>query len=196
MPWSSSQGPGVLEIIEPKNNTIANSVTVGKNPHWIARQRRRRHGLGHERGFQRSLHRGCRGRAGCWPPSPSATRRARSACSLAMRPGPPPPPARRRRAPPPARGGWCHPRRRHGRPRHHHRQFRLQSADPDRRARAGVNGTNGDASPHTITSAEGGWDSGNLATARPSAGSSTGPGRYPYACTIHPFMRGEIVVTG
>jgi plastocyanin len=57
-----------------------------------------------------------------------------------------------------------------------------------------VEWTNNDPLAHTVTSAEGGFDSGLI----PSGGSwrrtfSTA-GTYNYACTPHPFMKGVVIV--
>ncbi len=56
--------------------------------------------------------------------------------------------------------------------------------------------TNQDPTAHTVTSSDGSWDSGEL---RPGAGfrhTFDSPGTYAYACSIHPFMRGTVVVDG
>lgn len=53
---------------------------------------------------------------------------------------------------------------------------------------------NRDMVPHTATSAEGGWDSGNMSTGEEWTLSSAEPGRTEYDCTLHPSMRGVLVV--
>jgi len=126
---------------------------------------------------------------GCWPPSPSATRRARSSVQPGNAPRPAATPARRRRAPTasPAAGGAT-PRRRHGRPPAITiRQFRLQSADHDR-SRPGRRSPGPTATPfRTLSPAP--RVAGTPATsprARPSAGSSTVRGRYRTPARFHP----------
>lgn len=53
---------------------------------------------------------------------------------------------------------------------------------------------NRDIAPHTATSAEGGWDSGNMSTGEEWALSATEPGRTEYDCALHASMRGVLVV--
>jgi plastocyanin len=59
-----------------------------------------------------------------------------------------------------------------------------------------VRWTNRDKVQHTITSDTGLWDSGKIGPGATYEHKFTTPGSYPYNCTIHPFMRGTIVVTG
>jgi plastocyanin len=47
---------------------------------------------------------------------------------------------------------------------------------------------------HTATSDTGVWDSGTLATGQSYSHTFDQPGTYTYHCTIHPFMKGTIVV--
>lgn len=56
--------------------------------------------------------------------------------------------------------------------------------------------TNGDAVPHTVTSAEAPrtLDSPILGTGGQFRFTFSQPGRYPYICTLHPDMRGVVVV--
>lgn len=60
---------------------------------------------------------------------------------------------------------------------------------------ATVTWTNGDEEPHTVVAPGGPFRSTPLtpgATFRYTFGK---PGHYSYVCTIHPFMRGTVVVT-
>jgi YVTN family beta-propeller protein len=59
-----------------------------------------------------------------------------------------------------------------------------------------VTWTNGDSVPHTVTSADRLWDSGRLAGGSSYSVTFDQPGTFAYACTIHPFMRGTVVVGG
>jgi plastocyanin len=49
--------------------------------------------------------------------------------------------------------------------------------------------------PHTVTAVEGGFDSGRLSGGRSFSFTFPTPGTYPYFCTIHPNMKGEVVVS-
>jgi plastocyanin len=58
-----------------------------------------------------------------------------------------------------------------------------------------VTWSNAGQESHTVTAADGTFDSGNL---DPSDGFSwyfDQPGNYPYVCSVHPWMTGTIVVT-
>lgn len=57
-----------------------------------------------------------------------------------------------------------------------------------------VTWTNGDAVPHTVTSDEPLFDSGNLGSAGKFSFVFTTPGTYGYHCKIHPTMKGTITV--
>ena len=52
---------------------------------------------------------------------------------------------------------------------------------------------NTDGSSHIVTA--GTFDSGRLTTGRAYAAVFPKPGRYPYACSIHPTMQGQVVVS-
>jgi plastocyanin len=56
--------------------------------------------------------------------------------------------------------------------------------------------TNRDGVPHTATSNDGVWDSGNLSEGESFSFTFEEPGTYPYLCLIHPLMRGTVTVTG
>jgi plastocyanin len=58
-----------------------------------------------------------------------------------------------------------------------------------------VTWTNTDEEPHTVTATGGPFRSGALGAGGTYRYTFTKPGRYPYLCTIHPFMRGTVVVT-
>ena len=57
-----------------------------------------------------------------------------------------------------------------------------------------VTWTNKDSVTHTVTSKEDGLDSGNLAVGASFSHTFARPGSVAYACAIHPFMRGMVVV--
>jgi plastocyanin len=58
-----------------------------------------------------------------------------------------------------------------------------------------VNWTNTDQDPHTVTSTTGVFRSPALSTTNTFHYAFSKPGTYHYLCTIHPFMRGTVVVT-
>jgi plastocyanin len=60
-----------------------------------------------------------------------------------------------------------------------------------------VTWSNGDGSTHTVTSTPSGlFDSGNIPVGGTYSYTFTKAGTYSYYCTIHPWMKGMIVVTG
>jgi plastocyanin len=58
-----------------------------------------------------------------------------------------------------------------------------------------VKWTNQDSAPHTITSDAGDWDSGSLGKGQSFSHTFAQAGTFTYHCTIHPSMKGTIVVT-
>lgn len=54
--------------------------------------------------------------------------------------------------------------------------------------------TNNDPVAHTSTSADGGWDSGEIPAGSSYTTTLQQPGTYTYHCSIHPFMQGTVVV--
>lgn len=56
--------------------------------------------------------------------------------------------------------------------------------------------TNTGKESHNVASANIGWDTGMLGSGQSAAVSFNQPGTYSYACTAHPFMMGQIIVTG
>jgi plastocyanin len=57
-----------------------------------------------------------------------------------------------------------------------------------------VTWTNEDSTVHTITSAT--FDSGEVKPGEQYKFTFSTPGTYDYACSIHPSMRGKVIVTG
>ena len=53
---------------------------------------------------------------------------------------------------------------------------------------------NGDSVPHTVTSDQGLFDTGIISIGKSKRGIAKRRGTFPYHCSIHPFMRGTIVV--
>ncbi len=55
---------------------------------------------------------------------------------------------------------------------------------------------NQDGSNHTVTAADGSFDTGNLpGHTHAMFTAPSKPGSYPYKCAIHPFMKGTLTVT-
>lgn len=54
--------------------------------------------------------------------------------------------------------------------------------------------TNGGQVVHTVTAEDGGFESGPIESGQRRALLFSRPGRFPFHCTPHPFMRGEVVV--
>lgn len=60
-----------------------------------------------------------------------------------------------------------------------------------------VTWTNKDEIPHTVASSDKTFQgSGGLDTGDSYSYTFTKPGTYSYYCTLHPFMKGKVVVTG
>ena len=56
--------------------------------------------------------------------------------------------------------------------------------------------TNRDDDPHTVTADDGSFDSGGLGQGDTFKHTFGKPGRYPYHCAAHPFMKGVVIVKG
>lgn len=74
---------------------------------------------------------------------------------------------------------------------------RLVDYDPERLEVAvgdTVVWTNEDALPHTVTSADTAWGSGDMPRGSSWTYVAAAAGEYPYVCEYHPTMRGVLVV--
>ncbi len=58
-----------------------------------------------------------------------------------------------------------------------------------------VTWTNNDNMTHTVTANDSSFDSGNITVGSSYSKTFSMAGTYPYHCTIHPGMKGTIVVT-
>ena len=56
--------------------------------------------------------------------------------------------------------------------------------------------TNADSAAHTVTARGGAFDSGTLAHGDSWSLPTLRPGMYDYFCRIHPWMRGQLTVSG
>ena len=54
--------------------------------------------------------------------------------------------------------------------------------------------TNDDVVPHTVSAADGAFDSGAIAPGASWRWRAQGEGTHPYACRFHPTMKGELRV--
>jgi plastocyanin len=59
---------------------------------------------------------------------------------------------------------------------------------------ARVTVSNQDSTAHTATADDGSFDTGNIDQGGSKSVTLTKAGRFPYHCSIHPFMHGVIVV--
>lgn len=66
-------------------------------------------------------------------------------------------------------------------------QIRIKAGDT-------VEWVNDDEVPHTATARDQGWDSGMMQKGQTWRRTFDAPGRYPYFCQVHPFMKGVVVV--
>ena len=73
--------------------------------------------------------------------------------------------------------------------------FKFSPATETVRRGARIEVSNGDTAPHTVTADDGSsFDSGTLQPGGSTTISVARTGRFPYHCTIHPFMKGVLVV--
>jgi plastocyanin len=56
--------------------------------------------------------------------------------------------------------------------------------------------TNADSATHTVTMDNGACDAGRIASGQSATITFTAPGTYTFHCTIHPTMKGTVVVSG
>src|SRR4051812_47942490 len=73
--------------------------------------------------------------------------------------------------------------------------FTFQPAAVTVKRGTGVTVTNRDSAVHTATADDAhSFDTGNLEPGASKPVSLTRPGSYAYRCTIHPYMRGKLIV--
>ncbi|ORV60162.1 amidase [Mycobacterium europaeum] len=58
-----------------------------------------------------------------------------------------------------------------------------------------VTWTNRDEEPHTVAASDGSFHSPGMGTGATFTHTFTAPGTFDYVCSIHPMMRGTVVVT-
>jgi plastocyanin len=72
--------------------------------------------------------------------------------------------------------------------------FKFAPATLTVRHGAHIRVTNSDSAPHTVTADDGhSFDSGTVATGDSATIRVAHAGRFAYHCTVHPFMKGELV---
>jgi plastocyanin len=75
------------------------------------------------------------------------------------------------------------------------RDFKFSPATLTVRHGASIDVTNDDSAPHSVTADDGdSFDSGTLQQGESATIKVARAGRYAYHCTVHPFMKGELVV--
>jgi plastocyanin len=75
------------------------------------------------------------------------------------------------------------------------RDFKFSPATISVRSGARVRVTNSDSTAHTLTADDGhSFDSGTVQAGASGSVKAPGAGSYAYHCTIHPFMKGTLVV--
>jgi plastocyanin len=75
------------------------------------------------------------------------------------------------------------------------RDFKFSPDTISVRSGARVRVTNGDSTAHTVTADDGhSFDSGTVQPGASASIQAPGAGTYAYHCTIHPFMKGKLVV--
>jgi plastocyanin len=56
---------------------------------------------------------------------------------------------------------------------------------------------NNDTAPHTVTAKDKSFDTGTIDPGKTATFTApTKPGTYDYICTIHPYMKGTLIVRG
>jgi len=58
-----------------------------------------------------------------------------------------------------------------------------------------VTWTNRDEEPHTVAASDGSFHSPGMGTGATFSHTFSSPGKFEYVCSIHPMMRGTVVVT-
>jgi YVTN family beta-propeller protein len=164
-----SQGPGLLEILDPTANTVSKSVTVGKMPHWIAANTKGDTAwVTNEGSNDVSVVDLASGKVTATIPVGNAPRK------IVIQP----------QTQAMGQGGVTTSIK----------GFAFESSINVKAGQA-VAWTNADSVAHTVTSDTGVWDSGDVAPGASFSFTFNQPGTYAYHCMHHPYMKGEIVVT-
>ena len=73
--------------------------------------------------------------------------------------------------------------------------FAFEPASVTVKAGTTIKWINEDSASHTVAADDGSWDSGSLAKGQSFSKDFTQAGTFTYLCTIHPSMKGTVVVT-
>ena len=191
-----AQGPGELDLFDPDAYTSTGTVKVGDMPHWIAATTDNHFAyVTNEKSNDVSIVDLTASAVAATIPVGNAPRK------IVMQSGSVPAPAQGAQAAPPAQPKPAPepPAPVAVAPQDQTvavsiSKFAFSPATITISAGQSITWTNADPVAHTATSDAQVWDSGDLA---PNASFSTTfsqPGTYAYHCTIHPFIRGTVVV--
>ncbi len=171
-----SQGPGTLSMIDPKSSTVSKVVQVGKMPHWIAvNPQGTTAWVTNEASNDVSVVDLATGTVTATLPIGNAPRK------IVVQPKIPA--ARQAPASDQAAASIT--------------ISSMAFSQPTVTVKAGqpISWTNQDAIAHTVTADRGQWDSGAIDPGKSYSLTLNQPGQYDYHCSIHPFMKGTIIVT-
>jgi YVTN family beta-propeller protein len=171
-----SQGPGQLSILDPKTNKVNSVVTVGKMPHWIATNSQGTTAwVTNEGSNDVSVVDLATGKVTATIPVGNAPRKIVVLPQSSIK-------QQNQTASQPGFMTTIHS---------------MAFTDPVITVKAGesITWTNQDSIDHTVTGDDGGWDSGNIGSRKSYSLTLNQPGQYNYHCSIHPFMKGRIIVT-
>jgi YVTN family beta-propeller protein len=165
-----AQGPGELDLFNPDTYTSTGKVKVGDMPHWIAATADNHFAyVTNEKSNDISMVDLATSKTAATIPVGNAPRKivvqSLAAASAQAQPG-----------------------------AVSIAKFAFAPATITIKAGQSVTWTNADPVDHTATSDDGVWDSGDMAPNATFSTTFAQPGTYAYHCTIHPFIRGTVVV--
>jgi YVTN family beta-propeller protein len=171
-----SQGPGTLSLINPQNNAVSKVVQVGKMPHWIAvNPQGTTAWVTNEVSNDVSVVDLATGTVTATIPIGNAPRK------IVVQPKIP------------AAGQTSPSNQAAASITISGMAFSQQTVTV--KAGQTISWTNQDSITHTVTADQGKWDSGAIDPGKSYSLTLSLPGRYDYHCSIHPFMKGTVVVT-
>ena len=167
-----SQGPGTLDLFDPATYVPTGSIKVGTMPHWIGVTSDSRWAyVTNETSNDVSVVDLAERKVTATVPVGNAPRK------IVVQPGP--------AAGQPAAAAA---------PNVSIASFAFAPATITVKPGQAITFTNSDPVAHTSTSADGAWDSGDIAPGATFATTLDQPGTYAYHCSIHPFMQATVVV--
>jgi YVTN family beta-propeller protein len=191
-----AQGPGELDLFDPDAYTSTGTVKVGDMPHWIAATTDNHFAyVTNEKSNDVSIVDLTASAVAATIPVGNAPRK------IVMQSGSVPAPAQGAQAAPPAQPKPAPepPAPVAVAPQDQTvavsiSKFAFVPATITISAGQSITWTNADPVAHTATSDAQVWDSGDLAPDASFSTTFSQPGTYAYHCTIHPFIRGTVVV--